>query len=66
MMASFPWSYWLGIALFLWLFVDLIRGEVYLWQAYQRATEPGMYWFCIALWAIVAISCFIYPNWSLS
>lgn len=66
MTASFPWSYFLGSALFIWLLFDLIRGEVYLWQPYERTTQPNMYWFCIMLWALVALSCFIYPHWPFS
>lgn len=66
MLTSFPWSYWLGGALFIWLLFDLIRGEVYLWQPYKRAHEPAMYWLCILLWGAVALSCFLYPHWPMA
>jgi len=62
MVEYFPLSYLLGSALFIWLFFDLIRGEVYLLQPYQRAHEPTMYWFGILLWGAVALSCFLYPS----
>lgn len=58
-----PWSYWLGFGLILWFLFDLVRGEAYIWQAYRRADEPGMYWFTMLVWGLVAASCFIYPHW---
>ena len=64
MLASLPWSYWLGFALVAWLIYDLIRGSSYIWRPYKRSEEPGMYWFTILIWALVATSCFIYPYWS--
>lgn len=63
MFLSLPWSYWLGFALTLWLLFDLFRGEACIWQSYKRATQPGMYWFTMLIWALVAASCFIYPYW---
>lgn len=62
MFASLPWSYWLGFGLILWLLFDLIRGEAYIWHPYKRSEQPGMYWATMLLWAIVAASCFLYPN----
>ena len=52
------WNYWLGFALILWLVFDLIRGRAYIWQAYERAEEPLMYWFTMLIWGLVAASCF--------
>ncbi|MBQ4845335.1 hypothetical protein [Pseudoalteromonas sp. MMG005] len=63
MWPTLPWSYWLGFVLILWLLFDLIRGEAYIWQAYRRESEPGMYWFTMLVWAVVAASCFIFPYW---
>ena len=63
MLTQFPVSYWLGFILLLWLLFDLVRGRAYLWQGYRRDREPGMYWFTMLIWALVASSCFIYPHW---
>ncbi|WP_386032955.1 hypothetical protein [Thalassotalea euphylliae] len=60
---EFPWSYWLGAALLIWWAVDLISGEVYLWQPYRRSEQAGVYWLTMAIWGLVALSCFIYPHW---
>ncbi|RLV59355.1 hypothetical protein D5018_12750 [Parashewanella curva] len=60
MFMSLPWSYWLGFFLILWLLFDLVRGEAYIWQSYKREEEPGMYWFTMLIWAVVAASCFIF------
>ncbi|MBY5992640.1 hypothetical protein [Ferrimonas balearica] len=59
-------SYGLGTLLSLWVLWDLFTGRVYLWQAHERKQEPGTYWFAMALWSALAISCFTYPYWSLS
>ncbi|REL36866.1 hypothetical protein [Thalassotalea euphylliae] len=64
MLNLLPWSYWLGFALVIWLLIDLVRGQAYIWQAYRREHEPGMYWFTMLIWALVAASCFIYPHTS--
>lgn len=66
MFLSLPWSYWLGFGLILWLLFDLFRGEAYIWHAYRRDTQPGMYWLTMLVWALVAASCFIYPYWPLA
>lgn len=63
MLLSLPWSYWLGFILVLWLLADLIRGSAYIWQSYQRKTQPFMYWLTMLVWALVATSCFIFPYW---
>lgn len=63
MLMSLPYSYWLGFALVLWLLYDLIRGVAYIWQPYRRDEQPGMYWFTMLIWALVAASCFVYPYW---
>ena len=64
MLMSLPWAYWLGFALTLWLLIDLVRGQAYIWQPYYRDSQPGMYWLTMLIWAIVAASCFIFPHWS--
>lgn len=63
MLLSISWSYWLGFALIAWLLFDLFRGHTYIWQSYSRCSEPGMYWFTMLIWTLVAASCFIFPNW---
>ncbi len=63
MWLSLPWAYWLGIVLVLWLLMDLVTGKAYIWQSYERRTEPAMYWLTMFIWGLVAASCFIYPNW---
>ncbi|WDE07413.1 hypothetical protein SG34_011285 [Thalassomonas viridans] len=63
MWSSLPWSYWLGFALVLWLMIDLVRGQAYLWYPYHRQKQPLMYWLTMLLWGVVAASCFVYPHW---
>jgi len=58
--AELSWSVWLGIALLIWLAYDLMNGAVYLHRHIERESEPMMYWGTIALWGVVAASCFIY------
>lgn len=48
----------LGFGLLLWLTRDLIAGDVYLHRQFERVYEPTGYWLGIALWLIVAVSCF--------
>ncbi|TDF42171.1 hypothetical protein EYS14_04895 [Alteromonadaceae bacterium M269] len=66
MFASLPWSYWLGIALVVWLIYDLISGSSYLWRAYRRSEEPTKYWLTLLLWSLVAVSCFVFPYWTIT
>jgi hypothetical protein len=66
MLTYLPWSYWLGALLLIWLIYDLVRGVAYIWQPYSRQQQPTMYWFTMFVWALVAVSCFIFPNWSIS
>lgn len=61
MFLELPWSYWLGGVLVLWLLYDLARGVAYIWHPYDRRTQPGMYWFTMLVWALVAASCFLFP-----
>lgn len=65
-MADLPLSYWLGFGLLLWLLFDLVRGVAYIWHPYRRSEEPFMYWLTMLIWALVAASCFVYPQWQLS
>ena len=62
-MMNLPYSYWLGLALIIWLLFDLVRGVAYIWQPYTRAEQPAMYWLTMLIWALVAASCFVYPHW---
>ena len=66
MWLSLAWSYWLGFALIAWLLLDLVRGQAYIWQSYSRRDQPVMYWITMFVWALVATSCFIFPNWSIN
>lgn len=61
MLLDISWNYWLGGVLILWLVFDLIRGVAYIWAPYSRKHQPGMYWFTMLIWAVVAASCFIAP-----
>lgn len=60
---SLPLSYWLGCALALWVIYDLITGQAYLHRAIKAEQEPALYWFTMAFWLGVAISCFAFPDW---
>ena len=44
----------------IWLIFDLLGGSVYLHRAIERKREPGLYWFGIIIWGLVAASCFVY------
>jgi len=52
--------FWLGVALVCWLIYDLISGAVYLHRHIERESEPGLYWFTMLTWGVLAASCFIY------
>ncbi|OUR93234.1 hypothetical protein A9Q81_15345 [Gammaproteobacteria bacterium 42_54_T18] len=47
-----------GGFLLLWVLADLLSGKVYLHRAFLRSQEPLSYWFVLALWLLVALSCF--------
>ena len=55
------WTTWLGIALLAWVAWvawDLLAGSVWLHREYRRASEPVAYWLLMAIWTLVALSCF--------
>jgi len=47
-----------GIALLIWLAIDLVTGKVYLHRPYKRASEPVGYWLTILVWLVIATTCF--------
>lgn len=47
----------IGILLLLWVVYDLFSGKVWLHREVERATEPTLYWFGMAAYFFLAISC---------
>lgn len=54
------WTWFLGIALLLWVAWDLFAGSSWLHRRFERVSEPGAYWGTLGLWTAVAISCFFW------
>lgn len=53
-------SFWftVGVLLLGWVAWDLYAGYTLLWDFVYRETQPGLYWICVSVWAVLGISCF--------
>lgn len=57
-MAGFGLWQYIGIGLALWVLYDLLTGHVYFPGKVSRAENPGTYWTCMIVYAVLAASCF--------
>lgn len=56
----------IGIILMVWALKDLISGSVWSYRKIYRKYEPGMYWFVLSIWFVLAGACFVpYVVWYL-
>lgn len=57
-MVTTIWTY-IGIALLAWVGWDLYAGYTLVWDWVYRAENPALYWSAVAIWTVLAVSCFV-------
>lgn len=50
--------YVVGVSLLAWVAWDLYAGYTFLFDTIYRDEQPAFYWTMIAVWSLVALSCF--------